>query len=242
MPCEEFIPRQMRAFDLSLLPPKPNLAFELELWRSGITLVAGIDEAGRGALAGPVAAAAVILPPDKRMVQKLRGVHDSKQLTPEQREAARRKIINYAAGWGVGFASSQEIDQIGILPATRLAAYRALRYLHVSPAHLLIDYLVLPEVATPQTAIVKGDCRSLSIAAASILAKTTRDAFLCELDRVYPGFGFAMHKGYGTQYHRAAIRRLGTCPEHRLSFALLGDRDVLTAEECQELNLQSPTA
>ncbi len=221
----------MRAFDLSLLPPEPDLAFEFELWQAGISAVAGIDEAGRGALAGPVAAAAVILPPDKKIMQRLHGVHDSKQLTPDQREIARRKIIKHAAGWGVGFATSQEIDQIGILPATRLAALRALQALPLSPSHLLLDYLVLPEVPTPQTALVKGDCRSLSIAAASILAKTSRDALLRDLDLTFPGYGFANHKGYGTRSHRDAIRRLGACPAHRLSFTLLGDDASLLEEE-----------
>ncbi len=223
----------MRAFDLSLLPPEPNLTFELDLWHAGISTVAGIDEAGRGALAGPVAAAAVILPPDEKVLQSLRGVRDSKQMTAEQREAARNKILIHAISWGVGFATSQEIDQVGILPATRRAACRALQALSISPTHLLLDYLLLPDVPTSQTSLVKGDCRSLSIAAASILAKTSRDALLCELDRAYPGYGFASHKGYGTQAHRAAIRRLGACPAHRLSFTLLGDDQGMVEEGSQ---------
>jgi ribonuclease HII len=213
----------MPAFDISLLPPEPDLSFELPLWRAGLSAVAGVDEAGRGALAGPVAAAAVILPYDIKIVQKLKGVRDSKQLTAEQRQAAREKILNYAIAWGVGFATSMEIDQIGILPATRLAAGRALDSLSRLPDHLLIDYILLPEVSLPQTALVKGDCRSLSIAAASILAKTSRDAVLRNLEITYPGYGFADHKGYGTRAHREAIRRLGVCPVHRLSFNLLGD-------------------
>ena len=213
----------MPAFDISLLPSHPDLSFELPLWRSGLTAVAGIDEAGRGALAGPVAAAAIILPAETKILAKLRGVNDSKQLTALQRQAARDKILCYAITWGVGFASSQEIDQAGIVPATRLAVRRALAALSISPEHLLIDYLHLPEVTTPQTALVKGDCRSLSIAAASILAKTSRDAVLCELELAYPGYGFASHKGYGTRAHRNAIRNLGPCLIHRLSFDLLGE-------------------
>jgi ribonuclease HII len=211
----------MPPFDRSLLPPEPDLSFELALWDAGLMTVAGIDEAGRGALAGPVSAAAVILPPDMAMVSCLKGVRDSKQLNPEQREIAREKILQHVVSWGVGFATSEEIDQIGILPATRLAACRALEALSISPVHILLDYLFLPEITVPQTALVKGDCRSLSIAAASILAKTARDAVLRELDLSFPGYGFAAHKGYGTNAHRAAIQRQGVCPEHRLSFALL---------------------
>lgn len=211
----------MPAFDLSLLPPAPDLAFELPLWAAGSLALAGIDEAGRGALAGPVAAAAVILPPEARIVDCLQGVRDSKLMTPEQRDAAREKILKYASTWGVGFASSQEIDQIGILPATRLAACRALESLSTPPDHILLDYLFLPDVDTPQTALVKGDRRSLSIAAASVLAKTSRDALMREMEHTYPGYGFGRHKGYGTQAHRLAIQRQGVCPQHRLSFTLL---------------------
>ena len=216
----------MPAFDLSLLPPEPDLSFERALWEAGLTAVAGIDEAGRGALAGPVAAAAVVLPPEVGMTECLKGVRDSKQMTPTQREAAREKILKYAVTWGVGFATSEEIDQMGILPATRLAACRALEALTPPPTHLLLDYIFLPEVALPQTALIKGDCRSLSIAAASILAKTSRDALLRGLELTYPGYGFASHKGYGTQAHREALQRLGVSPVHRLSFALFGESRV----------------
>ncbi len=218
----------MPAFDLSLLPPEPDLSFEQVLWDASLTRVAGIDEAGRGALAGPVAAAAVILPPQQDMMEHLKGVRDSKQLNRRQREQAREKILQYATAWGVGFSSSAEIDEMGILPATRLAASRALANLTLLPEHLLIDYLFLPDIPTPQTALVKGDCRSLSIAAASILAKTARDALLCELDATYPGYGFAMHKGYGTQMHREALLNLGACPVHRLSFTLFDETSMLT--------------
>jgi ribonuclease HII len=211
----------MSGFDLTLLPPKPDLSFELALWEAGIMTVAGIDEAGRGALAGPVAAGAVILPPELEIAGWLKGVRDSKQVTPFQREIAREKILQYAAAWGVGFASAEEIDQMGILPATRLAACRALEALTTPPLHLLLDYLFLPDIATPQTSLIKGDCRSLSIAAASILAKTSRDALMQELDLTYPGYGFATHKGYGTLAHRVALRSLGASPVHRISFTLL---------------------
>ncbi len=236
MACVGFTLVTMRAFDLSLLPEEPNLAFEMDLWQTGTLAVAGIDEAGRGALAGPVSAGVVILPPDEKVMQILHGVRDSKQMTLAQRESARQKILCCATSWGVGFASAEEIDQLGILPATRLAACRALGGLRITPTHLLLDYLHLPEIATPQTALVKGDCRSLSIAAASVLAKTSRDAHLCELGQTYPGYGFASHKGYGTLAHRQAIRRLGPCPIHRLSFALLDVEHNAEDEPSQEEN------
>jgi ribonuclease HII len=211
----------MPAFDVSLLPSEPDLSFEQVLWQAGIIGVAGIDEAGRGALAGPVTASAVILSQKEGLSDLLQGVRDSKQMTPRERETARDQILQYAESWGVGFASSGEIDQLGIVPATRLAACRALESLSLPAAHLLLDYLFLPEVSIPQTALIKGDCRSLSIAAASVLAKTSRDAFMRELDITYPGYGFVAHKGYGTWAHREALQRLGPSPVHRLSFTLL---------------------
>jgi ribonuclease HII len=203
-----------------ILPPAPDLAFEEVLWAAGVSAIAGIDEAGRGALAGPVGAAAVVLPHEAGLVQRLAGVRDSKQMLPQAREKARERILDAALAWGVGFASSQEIDEMGILPATRLAAWRALHALIAQPDHLLLDYIFLPDAPTPQTALIKGDCRSLSIAAASVLAKTARDACMLELDAQYPGYGFAAHKGYGTQAHRAALHRLGPSPVHRLCFRL----------------------
>ena len=223
MPCEGFTYIRMPTFDPSLLPAEPDLSFELILWQAGCMTVAGIDEAGRGALAGPVTAAAVILPPTESLMGRLKGVRDSKQMTPHEREIARERIIQSAITWGVGFAASEEIDQLGIVPATRLAAWRAVESLSPPPAHLLLDYLFLPEVTLSQTALIKGDCRSLSIAAASILAKTARDALMRELDLTYPGYGFAAHKGYGTRVHREALKQLGPCPVHRLSFALFGE-------------------
>jgi ribonuclease HII len=211
----------MPAFDPSLLPSEPDLSFEQVLWETGQEYIAGIDEAGRGALAGPVAAGAVILPALAGMGNLLKGVRDSKQMTPCQRDKARERILLYVISWGVGFATPEEIDRMGILPATRLAACRALENLNPSPSHLLLDYLFLPDNPLPQTALIKGDCRSLSIAAASVLAKTSRDKLLRELDQAYPGYGLAAHKGYGTQAHREALQRLGPCPVHRLSFTLL---------------------
>jgi len=212
-------------FDPALIPPNPDLSFERALWNAGVSRVAGIDEAGRGPLAGPVAAAAVILPSDADLVERLAGVRDSKQMTPLQRQAASIRIREIALAHAVGFAEAAEIDMLGILPATRLAAWRALQALVLKPEHLLLDHLFLPDVDLPQTALTKGDCRSLSIAAASVLAKTARDDRLVALDQVYPGYGFARHKGYGTKAHREALLRLGPCPQHRHSFhfkALMG--------------------
>ena len=180
----------------------------------------GIDEAGRGPLAGPVAAAVVILPTNPEVMARLAGVRDSKQMTPAQREAACARIKEAALGYAVGFAEAAEIDALGILPATRLAAWRALQALEAAPEHLLLDCLFLPDIELPQTSLIKGDCRSLSIAAASVLAKTARDARLVAMEQEYPGYGFARHKGYGTAAHREALQRLGLCREHRRSFRL----------------------
>jgi ribonuclease HII len=207
-------------FDPTLLPEAPDLVFEAALWAAGVSRVAGIDEAGRGPLAGPVTAAVVILPPEANLVKQLAGVRDSKQMTPQQRQVASIRIRENAQDYAVGFAEAAEIDMLGILPATRLAAWRALQALATPPEHLLLDYLFLPEVELPQTALTKGDCRSLSIAAASVLAKTARDARLVAMEQEYPGYGFARHKGYGTAVHREALLRLGLCPQHRRSFRL----------------------
>ena len=207
-------------FDPAWLPPAPDLSFEQALWAAGVSRVAGIDEAGRGPLAGPVAVAVVVLPAEAGLAERLAGVRDSKQMTPAGRQAACPRIQAAALGAAVAFAEAVEIDELGILPATRLAAWRALQTLELTPEHLLLDYLFLPEVDLPQTALIKGDRRSLSIAAASVLAKTARDARLVALDEEYPGYGFARHKGYGTLAHRTALQRLGPCPQHRRSFRL----------------------
>jgi ribonuclease HII len=208
-----------RKFDLSTLPPSPDLTFEIALWSQGVRLIAGVDEAGRGALAGPVAAGAVILPVNPDLGSILSGVRDSKQMSPAKREVWAERVHNVACGYAVGFASHDKIDALGIVPATRLAVQRALETLMVQPQHLLVDFLDLPETPIPQTSLVKGDQRSLSIAAASVLAKTERDALLRQLDLLYPGYGFAQHKGYCTLAHQLALAKLGPSPIHRLSFS-----------------------
>ncbi len=207
-----------KQFDPAEIPPTPDLRFESALWASGLTRVAGIDEAGRGAWAGPVAAGAVILPPCKEIAQQLAGVRDSKQMTPAERAYWAEAIKERALAWGVGLASNQEIDRLGIVPANRLAMARALANLDTRAEHLLIDALRLPEIDLPQTALIKGDARSLSIAAASVLAKTARDALMVEMDTLYPAYGFARHKGYGTARHQAALKEAGPCEIHRFSF------------------------
>ncbi|MBW8010681.1 MAG: ribonuclease HII [Chloroflexi bacterium] len=208
-------------FDASLLPAYPDIRFENALWREGVESVAGIDEAGRGALAGPVSAAAVVLPANPILSNVLKGVRDSKQMTPKQREKWAQVIRESAITWQVGFASNNEIDDFGIVPATKLAAKRAIEKLDIFPEHLLIDALLLPEITPPQTSLIKGDARSLSIAAASILAKVTRDEYLRTQDELYPRYGFYANKGYGTAMHRAALDNWGPCPIHRRSFAPL---------------------
>ena len=202
----------------------PDLQFEYPLWHSGQSCVAGLDEAGRGAWAGPVSAGAVVLPVDLEIQKHLSGVRDSKQMTPRQREHWSAEVKDFALAWQVGFSSQEEIDAIGIVPATRLAMLRALAGLTVHPQHLLIDALLLREVELPQTALVKGDSRSLSIAAASVLAKVARDTLMIEMEGAYPGYGFARHKGYGTRIHRAALDRLGPCQLHRRSFRPILER------------------
>jgi ribonuclease HII len=198
------------------------LRFERVVWGGGARFVAGVDEAGRGALAGPVAAAAVMLPADlcsgAGLEQLLHGVRDSKVMTPAARQLWAERIACAALSAAVGFASAAEIDALGIAPATRLAALRALEQLCLPAQHLLIDYIDLPESPLPQTCLVKGDARSLSIAAASVLAKTARDAHMARLDAAYPAYGFAQHKGYGVAKHLQAIAALGLCAEHRKSF------------------------
>ena len=213
-----------KKFDLSLLPKQPDFEFEAELWSRGFTVVAGIDEAGRGALAGPLAAAAVIFQPDRQLSEKLSGVRDSKMMSPSQREIWAARLPEMVQAYAIAFASSQEIDQIGILPATCLAMKRSIDGLLLTPQHLLVDYLKISDCQTPQTPLVKGDARSLSIAAASIFAKVARDQRMRDLDSEYPGYGFAQHKGYGTTAHRKALADLGPSPAHRRSFRLDSER------------------
>ena len=199
----------------------PDTFFESQFWESDLFHVAGMDEAGRGALAGPVAVGAVILPNDPAfLAQTLTGVRDSKQMTPLERESLAPRIKEVALTWSVAFASSEEIDALGIVHATRLAALRTLNRLSLSPQYLLTDFrLELPQLELSQTSLVKGDALCLSIAAASVLAKTARDELMRELDVHYQGYGLGKHKGYGTLAHRLALKRLGTSPIHRKSFS-----------------------
>ena len=208
-----------------LHPPKadlrPTLELERALWAQGVRYVAGLDEAGRGAWAGPVVAGCVILPPHPNLENEWQSLRDSKGLTPNQRARWRERICQVAIAWGVGMAWPEEIDHMGILPATRLAMQRALEQAGLPVEHLLLDALRLPGLSLPQTALIRGDMQVMSIAAASILAKTARDALMSELDRDYPGYGFAHHKGYGVPAHRLALQRLGPSPIHRRSFGPL---------------------
>jgi ribonuclease HII len=198
-----------------------SLFFENELWPI-YKNVAGLDEAGRGALAGPVCVGAVILPDDEALLsQSLSGARDSKQMTPRSRFKLAAQIKSIARGWGVGFSTADEIDALGIVPATRLAACRAVEMLAIFPDFLLTDFrLELPELDVSQSAIVKGDQKSLSIACASILAKTARDEQMTDLDTEYPEYGFARHKGYGTLTHRKNIFQAGHSDVHRKTFVI----------------------
>jgi ribonuclease HII len=197
----------------------PDMVEELALHARGFRLVAGLDEVGRGALAGDVVAGAVILPSDAGVLQRLHGVRDSKQLTPRQRSMLRERIQAEAIAIGLGRVSAQEIDRIGIAPATRQAMRLAVASLDVAPDFLLIDAVRLPDLAIPQKSLIKGDVHCLCIAAASIMAKVFRDTMMKELDQVYPGYGFALHKGYGTAMHCQALRLFHPCPIHRQSYA-----------------------
>jgi len=189
-------------------------AFERQARSAGFAAIAGVDEAGRGCLFGPVYAAAVILDPDK----PIQGLNDSKQLDEETREALAPKIRDRALAWAVASASAAEIDRINILQASRLAMKRAVESLPVTADYLLVDATTV-DLPLPQEALIKGDARCRSIAAASILAKTARDTQLNELDVTYPGYGFAKNKGYGAPDHLAALSKLGPTPEHRKTFA-----------------------
>lgn len=208
----------MRKSRTSNIPDKPTLKYEQQLWGNGFRIVAGLDEAGRGAWAGPVYAAAVVLPTDKRVIELLNGVRDSKRMTPLQRDRWRGCIQSAAIAWTIGSATHQEIDQFGIVSATCFAMLRALDELVYKPTYLLVDYIHINDCACPQISLPKGDCHSLSIAAASVLAKTARDTYMQELDQLFPGYGFAHHKGYGTARHRSALAKLGPCPIHRYSY------------------------
>lgn len=194
--------------------PLDILAFEKTAYGKGFSCVAGIDEAGRGPLAGPVVAAAVILPAGLSLTD----VDDSKKLSPDKREKLFDIIMTQALSVGVGITDSAAIDRINILQATRRAMLGAVEQLSVPPDYLLIDGISTIDSTIPQLTIKKGDSLSLSIAAASIIAKVTRDRYMIEMDSTYPGYGFAGHKGYGSASHMDAIRRLGPSPIHRLTF------------------------
>ena len=198
------------------------LQFERQAWGQGVTRLAGVDEAGRGPLAGPVVAAAVVF--DRVFLEAeqygcLGSVNDSKMLTESQREALYARITG---GWPcvfrVGVAGTDEIDRLNILRATHLAMARALAAISPAPDFALVDGLPVPGLPCPSLSVVHGDGRSLSIAAASIIAKVTRDRMMMELHQRYPEYGFARHKGYGTKVHLQALLELGPCPEHRRSF------------------------
>ena len=194
---------------------------QIDLWEiehshfdRGIRVICGVDEAGRGPLAGPVCAAAVILPPDL----EIPGLNDSKKLTDKRRRELLPIIKEQAIAWGIGLADHNEIDEINILQATYLAMERAIAALPVKPELALIDGNRAKDFGLPVETVVKGDSRSASIAAASVLAKVTRDDLMLEMAKEYPGYGFEVHKGYGTKAHYAALTEHGPCPIHRMSF------------------------
>ena len=194
----------------------PTLRYEKKAYDNGARSGAGIDEAGRGPLAGPVAAAAAILPREFRH----RTLNDSKQLTEKQREEIYAELTAQpGVVWAVGLSSVEIIEQYNILRATERAMHVALTRLSVRPDHVLVDGHRCRAILTPQTSIIGGDARSFSIAAASVFAKVTRDRLMLELDKEYPQYGFAEHKGYGTPDHLAALEKYGPCPIHRRTFA-----------------------
>lgn len=191
-----------------------KLRYERQLWQAGVARVIGVDEVGRGPLAGPVVAAAVIFSP----YHYIEGVKDSKQLSEKQRERFYERIIEQALAYGIGIVDHAEIDRINIRQATFKAMRMAIGSLSQNPQYLLIDGEELPGRIYPQEALVKGDGRSFTIAAASILAKVTRDRRMLEYHQQYPRYGFDRHKGYGTAFHREMIQKYGPCPVHRRSF------------------------
>ena len=190
------------------------LSFERELWSAGKEYIAGVDEVGRGPLAGPVVTAAVVLPKDFSLL----GVDDSKKLSPKRREELFEQIKEAAVCWAIGRREPDRIDAVNILEATKEAMLDAVKALPVRPDHVLIDAVRLQGLDMPQTSIIKGDARSVSIAAASILAKVTRDREMVEMAGIYPGYAFESNKGYGTAAHYEGLRKLGPCPIHRKTF------------------------
>lgn len=205
--------KQMKEKELERLTNLKEI--ETKLYEEGIQTICGIDEAGRGPLAGPVVVAAVIMPKDSM----IEGVNDSKKVSEKKREALYEQITKEAISYAVGIIDQKEIDEINILNATKKGLTEAIRQLEVKPERILVDALTNIDTCNiPYTSIIKGDAKSYSIAAASIIAKVTRDRIMREWDEIYPQYGFEKHKGYGTKMHMDAIRKYGLCPLHRLSF------------------------
>ena len=201
------------------------LAYEKKLYKENITLIAGVDEVGRGPLVGPVVAAAVILPKN----YKLDGLNDSKKLSEKKREELYPIIMKDAISVGVGECSPKEIDEINIYEASRKAMMRALENLSVKPEYILVDAMPL-FTDTPHSAIIHGDALSLSIAAASVIAKVTRDKMMIELDKVHPEYGFKKHKGYPTKAHLEALKKYGPLENYRFTYGPV--RDLIKKESC----------
>lgn len=201
---------------------RKRLQFEKSFWQKGIKSIAGIDEVGRGPLAGPVVAAAVILPEDFHLVD----VDDSKQLSENKRNSLFESIQNQAVSIGLGIIGSDVIDRVNIYQATKLAMTEAVNQLTITPEQLLIDAMTI-SIPIPQTTLIKGDMRSISIGAASIIAKVTRDRMMKQYDEKYSGYGFANNAGYGTKEHLEGLQSKGPCPIHRMSFAPVREAERL---------------
>ena len=213
-----------------MTPPTAPYRYEAQAWRTGVARIAGLDEAGRGPLAGPVVAAAVIIAPDRRIPK----LADSKLLTAERREAFFDVIMKRAVAVGVSVVDHLTIDRVNILEATRLAMSQALAALVVVPELVITDFVALPALPCPQRNLIDGDARCATVAAASIVAKVTRDRIMMEAHRDFPEYGFGRHKGYATPEHLAAIDRHGPCPIHRRTFAGVwrqGELFVLEADD-----------
>ncbi len=202
------------------------LKIERDLWARGVERVCGVDEVGVGPLAGPLVAAAVILPIEAPIL----GIDDSKKLSPKARATVALEIREKAVAWAVGVVAASEVDRLNTYWAALEAMQRAVHALATDPDHVLVDARTLPSVAVSQQALIKGDSRSYSIAAASILAKEYRDGLMRSLSLDYPEYGFAKHMGYGTRDHLDALSRYGPCPEHRRSFAPVQQAVVLAAQ------------
>ncbi len=208
------IQKERQKMDLELERLRGLWQYEAQAMANGYMAIGGIDEAGRGPLVGPVVAACVILPQDHGLL----GLDDSKKIPERKREALFTAIKERAVAFGVGMASHEEIDQINILNATKLAMKRAMEDMEATPDFLLIDAVELADIPIKQLPLIKGDSKSASIAAASVLAKVTRDQMICELDALYPGYDLSKNKGYGTATHYEGLRQLGPSPVHRMSF------------------------